>query len=304
MDGKMTYLCDRLIINNCTNMRRWKILMVVATTLCGCTNGIGSDVDFQEDKIEVVLNFMPNATTRSSTSPADYFNKLNVQLFNETGDKVFSTIKTQTKDDPDFGRMSVQLAPGSYTVVAVGHSSIKSATIKSPQMVQFTASDGEKLTDTFCHCSTIDIQEDGSTDELRMNRVAAMFVVRSTDVDVPESFAKLLIEYTGGSANFNPTTSQGTTKSSQSELRDAATEYQCYTFPYMSNTCKLQVTLTALTTDGAIIRKSTLSDVPVTRNQITTYTGPIFEEGDGEIIQRDFGFTVNGEWEGSENYTF
>ncbi|MBQ1780998.1 MAG: hypothetical protein II001_06155, partial [Bacteroidales bacterium] len=45
--------------------------------------------------------------------------------------------------DSGFGSLAVDLS-GTYTVVAVGHSCATSATIKSPQLVQFTASNGEK----------------------------------------------------------------------------------------------------------------------------------------------------------------
>lgn len=282
---------------------RFAKMMVAAAILSSCTNGIQSDATYPDDMVEVMLDFQTEATTRASTNPADYFGKINLQLFNETGEKVFNTVKTQTKDEQSFGSFTFALAPGEYTVVCVGHSSIKSATIKSATMVQFTASDGEKLTDTFSHCSEIEVDEDGGY-ELRMNRVAAMFVIKPTDIEVPETFAKLRIDYTGGSANFNPTTGQGTTKSSQSELRNPASEYQCYTFPYMSNDGKLQVTLTALNADGAIIRSRSIADVPVTRNKITTYEGPIFEAGDGEIYQTNFGLTVNGEWDGEEHFNF
>jgi len=277
-------------------------LMVATAILSSCTNGINTDAQY-DDKCEVVLSFSTEAVTRASTKPEDYFSKINLQMFNEAGEKVFTTVKTQTKDEQSFGSFSFSLAPGKYSVVCVGHSSIKSATIKNTTMVQFTASDGEKLTDTFSHCSEIEVDAD-SDHELRMNRVAAMFVIKPTDIEVPETFAKLRIDYTGGSANFNPTTGQGSTKSSQSELRNPANEYQCYTFPYMSNKGKLQVTLTALNADGAIIRSRTIADVPVTRNRITTYEGPLFEEGDGDIYQTVFGLTVNGEWDGEDHFTF
>ena len=281
---------------------RFVNFMAIAAIITSCTNGIYTDAEY-DDTCEVFLSFSTDAVTRASANPEDYFSKINLQLFNEAGEKVFNTVKTQTKDEQSFGSFTLNIVPGRYTVVCVGHSSGKSATIKSTTMVQFTASDGEKLTDTFSHCSEIEVDAD-SDHELRMNRVAAMFVIKPTDIEVPETFAKLRIEYIGGSANFNPTTGQGTTKSSQSELRNPANEYQCYTFPYMANESKLQVTLTALNTDGAIIRSRSIADVPVTRNRITTYEGPIFEAGDGNIYQTNFGLTVNGEWDGEDHYTF
>ena len=217
-------------------------------------------------------------------------------------------MKTQTKDDSDFGQITLSLAVGTYTVVAVGHSSIKSATIKSPQMVQFTASDGEKLTDTFCHCGTVTIGEDGGRFSLVMNRVGAMLQLVFTDAaeNIPDVFSTLKIDYTGGSANFNPTTFEGTTKSTQSESRprSASGIYQAFTFPYLSDMGVLKMTITALTADGTQIRQRVLNNVPVTRNRITRYTGPFFEPGDGVITQTGFGFTVNGDGDGTDEHTF
>jgi len=258
------------------------------------------------DEGKTKLRFIPTTAdvTRGEVRIGDYFTKLNVQLFTPEGEKVFSQMKTQTVDDADFGTLSVGLAAGRYTVVAVGHSSIRSATIKSPEMVQFTASDGEKLTDTFCHCGEVTIGEESGIHELRMNRVCAMVRFRLTDEEVPDGFMKLKIDYTGGSANFNPSTSEGTTKSTQSELRPKASEYRVFTFPYMAATGALKMTLSALTDEGTVLAQKVIESVPVTRNRITTYTGHLFDDSVGEITQQGFGITINTEWDGEDFFEF
>ena len=76
-------------------------------------------------------------------------------LFDADGQKVFDKVRTQLATDDDFGTLSAALQAGTYTVVAVGHSSLVSATIKSPQMVQFTAKDGQKLDGHFCYCGEV-----------------------------------------------------------------------------------------------------------------------------------------------------
>jgi hypothetical protein len=190
-------------------------------------------------------------------------------------------------------------------VVAVGHSSPVTPTIKSTELVQFTAKDGVKNSDTFCHYGTVTIDEDGGYHELKMNRVTAMVTFEFTDADMPSAFQQLKIEYTGGSANFNPMTSEGCTKSSQSEIRQApSAQYQVFTFPYLSAEGKLKVTLTALDANGSVLTTKTLSDVPVTRNRITRCTGPLFGEGDYDIYQTAFGITVNADWDGEDFYEF
>ena len=285
-------------------MKKILFLAVVALMVASCEHATFET----SDPNNVTLSFTPSTAdiTRGTVSVGDYFSKLNVQLFDSEGSKVFSSVRTQQRDDDGFGQMRLSLAEGTYTVVAVGHSSIKSATIKSTEMVQFTANDGEKLTDTFCHCGQVTVSESGGKFSLVMNRVAAMLQLKLTDADLPESFSRLRIDYTGGSANFNPSTSQGCTKSTQSETRQrvASGVYQVYTFPYLSTSCSLKVTISALTDDGTVIRQRTITDVPMTRNRITTYEGPFFSEGDGNITQSDFGFTVNADWDGEDIYEF
>ena len=253
----------------------------------------------------VTLEFYPGTPTKAEISIGNYFSKLNIMLFDEDGNRAFDKVKTQTADENGYGTLSLALQEGTYTVVAIGHSSRVSATIKSPTVAQFTASNGEKLTDTFCYCGQIIVGKEKTTHTLVMGRVAAMFRLWLTD-DTPSIVKAFRFDYTGGSANFNPSTGQGITKSSQSETRPTSGSgvYQVFTFPYLAASGVLKVTVTALDSNGSSVRQRNFTDVPVTVNMITTYTGPFFEEGDGETTQSDFGFSVNGDWDGEQTFTF
>ena len=292
------------------SMIRWSFnLAVMAFTVIALTACEKPIMPEDAGGGNVTLTFTANnsdITRAASTNLSAYFTKLNVQVFDAWGEKVFATMKTQTKDDADFGSLTCQLEAGTYTVVAVGHSSIKSATIKSPQMVQFTAADGEKLTDTFCACQQIEVGNDALQQTFQMQRMTAMVQFKLTDENIPESFARMVIGYTGGSANFNPTTSQGTTKSTQSESRPAVSSqvYQVYTFPYLSDAGVLKMTLTAYDAQGNTLRQRVFDAVPVTRNRITTYTGQFFDGTEGNFTQSAFGFTVNGDWDGEDQDEF
>jgi hypothetical protein len=223
-----------------------------------------------------------------------------VQLFDEDGQKVFSSVKTQTKDDDGFGTMAVELADGVYTVVAVAHSSARSATIKSPSVVQFTAQDGEKLTDTFCHVSTVEVSGESHSFTLPMHRAVAMVQLHLTDDVLPEDVWYIKADYSGGSANVNPTTLEGITKSKQSErrIKNDLRLHQFFTFPYMSETGTLKMTISATTSDGTVLRQRTFDEVSVTRNRITTYEGKLFGDGEWTATMTDFSFVVNADWDG------
>ena len=296
-------------------MKKVVMLILVAVVMAACEKPIVNDEGNKEDG-NVVLRFaMTNgdaiagqrtkqATTRAEMS--HYFTKLNIMLFDEDGERVFEKVVMQTKDDDDFGVLRLSLTAGTYWVVAVGHSSKKSATIKSPEVVQFTASEGEKLTDTFCACELITVDGGTADHTLTMFRAVAMVQFTLQDDDVPVNFSHFKMEYTGGSANFNPQTLVGITKSTQSETRttNGIQIYQAFTFPYMSEAGTLKMTCTALDLDGNVIRKRVFEGVQVTRNRITTYSGPFFEDGDGEWSQTDFSFVIHADWDGEDFYNF
>lgn len=279
------------------------LFLFLTIALTSCEKQIVPDA---ADADNVTLTFTPTFRDVTRGASVTAFKKLNVMLFDAQGNRVFDKVRTQLSSDEDFCTLSLQLTAGTYWVVAVGHSSTISATIKSPEVVQFTASEGEKLTDTFCHCSQITIGGETNTFTLPMYRAGAMIQFCLTDEQVPDNFAYFLMEYTGGSANFNPTTLEGITKSSQSEkrIRNDLMIHQCYTFPYMATSGTLRMTCSALSSDGTVIRQRTFDAVPVARNRITTYTGHFFEDGDGQFTQSDFGFVVHADWDGEDVYTF
>ena len=224
--------------------------------------------------------------------------KLNVQMFDVTGTNVFDRVQTTS----NISSPSFNVAPGTYYLVVVAHSSIRSATIKSPQDVRFTASDGQKLTDTFCHCSEIVVGEAPIDVACNMRRATACIRIVLTDEDIPISFTRLLITYNGGSANVNPSTLEGITKSNQSELRtrNADDTYEVFTFPYMAEYGILKMTVTAIASDGSTITSRTVKEVPVQRDYVTTLSGSLFT-GDG--WESTFVFSLE-EWKGSFRQDF
>lgn len=250
----------------------------------------------------LTLSFSADASTRAT--PAECFTKLHLMLFDHYGSKAFTQAKTQNAGDENFGTFSISVGEGTYTVVAVGHSSPVAASIKSLQQVTFTASDGRKLTDTFCYCGQVVVGSDPQRHDLTMSRVCAMLRFVFTDSDVPANLVRWQFSYTGGSANFNPSTSEGCTKSTQSEMRNLNEELEIYTFPYLAESGTLKMTVSALDAAGTVLRQRTFEAIPVTRNRITTYTGKFFEDGDGDITQSEFGFTVNDQWAGEDCYEF
>ena len=80
--------------------------------------------------------------------------------------------------------------------------------------------------------------------------------------------------------------------------------YQVFSFPYLDTSGVLNITISALDSNGSIVRQRSFANVPITVNMITTYTGPFFEDGDGEMTQSAFGFSVAGDWAGEQTFTY
>ena len=282
-------------------MTRWLFSVIVCLVLTACQKA-DLDIDAEEEG-NVRLVFEATDATRSGIG--DYFSKLNIMLFSQDGSKAFDKVKTQLVSDEGFGKFNLTLSPGIYTVVAVGHSSAISATIKSPTDVRFTASNGEKLTDTFCCCTTIEVGEELAEHSLTMYRATAMFRLILTDDDIPPTAVRLKFDYTGGSANFNPTTFEGITKSTQTENRVLEGKtYEVYTFPLFSDKGVLKITVSALAADGTVIRQRVFENVEMFRNKVTNYKGQFFGPDDGNIMQEGIGFTIGNDWEGEEDFEF
>ena len=132
-----------------------------------------------------------------------------------------------------------------------------------------------------------------------------MFRLILTDEDMPPTAVRLKFDYTGGSANFNPTTFEGITKSTQSENRVLEGKtYEVYTFPLFSDKGVLKITVSALAADGTVIRQRVFEGVEMFRNKVTNYKGQFFGPDDGNITQEGIGFTIGNDWEGEEDFEF
>lgn len=262
-------------------MRRW--WMPIFCVLAAC------NYETKQPPISVV--FSPQA---ADVSLAEAFSRINLQLFDSTGGKVFSKVQTQQSGADAFGAFSWDLRAGRYVVVAVGHSSPRSATIKSPEMVQFTMQDGVKLSNTFCWCDTVEVTNDPIRYTMTMRRVSAMFRLVLTDA-APSYVDRFVFRYTGGSANFNAVTGYGCSRSTQTETRVVRDSLEVFTFPYMGDSCKLEMSVAAMA--GAdTVRLRTFSEVPMIRNHITEYSGDFF----GPDPMQPFVITFNAQtdWEG------
>ena len=271
--------------------------------------GAGNQSQSEEDGANVRLRFSlydMQDFTRAASPLLGGCTRLSVAIFNEGGTKIKSI--QQTASDAAFGTAAVLLTDGTYTVVAVAHSSTEGhATITSTEKVTFA---NNKMTDTFAACETFTVGEDSEVDRtITLQRVVAMvrLTVKGT---IPDEVKRFKFYYTGGSSTLNPTTGYGCVQSKQTEYRTTVgndtvvTNYELFTAPHDLNDV-LKLVITAQDLSGATKGEWTMDNVPVTRNKITTWTGRLFKDnGTGEQIDGGISLTLNPTWDGTVNYTW
>lgn len=224
---------------------------------------------------------------------SEYCTRINLAAFDASGTK--STLN-QTSSDSDFGTLTLSLSEGTYDVVILAHSGTGNATISSVDEIKFT---NNKMTDTFLYYTQITVEGTTSYD-ISLARVVAMFRLIVTDA-TPSDVAQMQFYYTGGSSTLDATTGFGCVNSRQTEVRDVddtaytgQSQYEVYTLPHATDD-SLKIVVSALDSLGTTLYERTFTDVPVTVNKITQYTGEFFgastEQGASTLT-----LTISDEW--------
>ena len=285
--------------------------ITILLTLCACEKvdltpyldpdtADGYEVTLRVDSYSVVSfdGASDAQNTRAVTATAaDMGSVVNIAVFSD-GEKVKTV--NQKISDPDFGTVTLKLAAGTYTIVALVHGRSGNATISSAEKVTFP---NNKVTDTFALAT--DITVDGSkTVDMRLRRVVAMFRLTVEDA-IPDDVERMQLYYTGGSSTLNAVTGFGCVNSRQTELRDVADRtpgqvFEVYTFPH-DQTGTLKMTLSALDAAGEAHTVKSLDDVPVEQQKITTHTMQFFAE-EADARENCLHLTGDNEWRGTIAY--
>ena len=243
--------------------------------------------------------------TRAATDITDLCTRLNIALFQD-GTKV-KTI-AQKEDDASFGTVALTLAAGTYQLVVIAHSGEGSATITSEEKVTFP---NNKVTDTFYYYGDLVVSDSQQSYDLTLTRAVAMFRLVLTDEEMPSNVSKFKFYYVGGSSTFNPSSGYGCVNSKQTEVRTVSadfvsgTAFDIYTLPHTEEDVLTKLIVTALDANDNTVKERTFENVPVTRNQITRYTGSFFGSGgSGQQSDGTFRLTADPDWDSVNGYTF
>ena len=129
-----------------------------------------------------------------------------------------------------------------------------------------------------------------------------------TDDEIPSSVTKFKFYYTGGSSTFSPKDGYGFVNSKQTEIRtvaDGVTTFDIFTLLHTEDDMLTKLTVTALDANDNTIKERIFENVPVTRNQITRYTGSFFGNGgSGQTSDGTFRLTADPDRDSVNGYTF
>jgi len=284
--------------------------IVLALLLAACEKPIIDEKTGQELPADanVILHFTQyeqEAFTRAATDITNLCSRLNIAIFDAEGTKVKTV--AQKESDSDFGTVALTLAAGTYRLVVIAHNCDGSATITSEEKVTFP---NNKVTDTFYYDGDLVVTDARQSYDLTLTRAVAMFRLVLTDEEIPSNVAKLKFYYTGGSSTFSPKDGYGCVNSKQTEIRlvpvgfPDGMSFDIYTLPHTEEDVLTKLTVTALDANDNTVKERVFENVPVTRNQITRYTGSFFGSGGGQQSDGTFRMTADPDWDSVNGYTF
>ena len=242
------------------------------------------------------------AATRAATDITELCSRLNIAIFDVEGTKVKTV--AQKEGDASFGTVALTLAAGTYQLVVIAHNSEGSATITSTEKVTFP---NNKVTDTFYYYGDLVVTSEVQSYDLTLTRAVAMFHMVLTDDEIPSTVTKFKFYYTGGSSTFSPSAGYGCVNSKQTEIRTVADDgvYEIFTLPHTEEDVLTKLTITALDANDNTVKERIFENIPVTRNQITRYTGSFFGSGgSGQTSDGTFRLTADPDWDSVNDYTF
>ena len=284
------------------------MFVALALLVASCEKPILDEDIHSEKEANVILHmtqFEQVSFTRAAQDITELCSRLNIAIFDADGTKVKTV--AQKESDASYGTVALILAAGTYRLVVIAHNCDGSATITSEEKVTFP---NNKVTDTFYYYGDLVVTDAKQSYDLTLTRAVAMFRLVLTDEEIPSSVSKFKFYYTGGSSTFSPSAGYGCVNSKQTEVRSVSSDgiYEIYTLPHTETDVLTKLTVTALDANDNTVKERVYENVPVTRNQITRYTGSFFGNGGsgggGSTSDGIFRLTADPDWDSVNGYTF
>lgn len=279
------------------------IYAVTVLPVCSCSGRIHVIPDDDDMRIPVTLRvssleqvpFDDAKQTRAVNS--DVCRAISFAVYTVSGDS-YTRVQNvnQSADDESFGTVTFRLEEGDYKVLVLAHNGDMSPTTTNPQKIEFNKNKTTtKMTDTFLYWSDLTIADGTTSFNLDLTRAVAMFQLNLTDSAIPENVSQLKFYYQGGSSTLDATSGYGCVASKQTEVIDVTpgkNTYEVYTF-IRTNSNSLEMTVSALNSEGEVLKEMKFTDVAITKNYKTRYTGEMFGKA---AVEGAMSINLNSDW--------
>ena len=246
----------------------------------------------------IMFRVLAKSSTQSPSSTETAFSHITLAVY-QNGSIVDQV--TQTTEDSNFGNITMKLADGNYKVIVLAHNCNGAVSLTS-DLNKVTMPDN-KVTDSFWCNQTFTVSGTTTNVNLSLERIVGKFVLNIQD-NLPENVKTMQFYYTGGSSSLDAENGVGIVNSRQtvkipvtSDMIGKPASFEVYTFP-KTDSEYLKMKITALSASGATITEKTFEEVPIAKNQVTTYSGNFFGSTPGTGDQDvNFTITVNTLWD-------
>ena len=246
------------------------------------------------------------ASTRTPSSIESNINVNAVMLaFYNGSTEAYKTVqlKADVSTYTTFGRFTLRLPMGNYTMVAVAYYNHESYpfALTSPTAAAYT---GDHALDTFVKTQTVNITNTNPVDiSATLSHIVSQLKVVSTDSKTAD-VTNVRMTLSAGGKSFNPTTGLATVNTGFANTVGASAgaggTTQSLTYLFLATDEQtMDVTIETLNAGGDVLRTTTVSDVPFKRNRRTVLTGPMYND-----VNLAGTFLIESDWLDDVNLTF
>ena len=245
-------------------------------------------ITFACHDISIVAMGADNASTTRATM--NEVSMTDLWLFDYIGDELQQTIH-QTATDANFGTPAINAAYGDHTIYFV-------ASRGDSPVIDGTTISWTKPSDTFWASRSITIAPATATNQtVSLQRVATRLRLTVTD-EIPATLAQICITPSHWYYGIDYLTGEATDDRQTERVVNVPASYigttgQLYANFYSmspSSSWQTDITMKAKDGDGGVISQIGIADVPLERNRVTNYSGPLFS------ASRTSSVTADGEW--------
>lgn len=264
------------------------ILLLATLAIVSCSKDIETPSSNNDsDEENVTLNFTPYTMYAMTRGAGDYVNisdvatKLDVYII--CGSEVHVINQDKTEAGSSFGTVSASLKKSrTYTIYAIAHKGSAPVTL-TDNIITFpdnTTTDTSFYTGTFSSATSTSLS-------CQMSRIVGQLYFWAMD-ELPENVTKFKFTINNAYTKFDVSTLTGNTVAewikpfnSLVAASDGYYKFKVFIIPAnLTTTSQVTVKIEALTSENAVVKERTFTDINIKAGYITELKGPFFNDSE------------------------